>query len=98
EERGGGERQVARAAAEQRPARRQRHVHEAGERQRNDELAAVGGQGERPAGDAEEHEQVAQEDLPLAHRANSPFGRSSSTAMNTAYDSSDFSDGLVKCM
>ena len=39
EERRGRERQVARGAAEQRPARRQRHVHQAGQRQRDDELA-----------------------------------------------------------
>ena len=59
EEGRGGQRQVARAAAEQAPAGGQRDVHQAGQCHRHHELAAVVGNGQRPAGEAEEHQQVA---------------------------------------
>ncbi|MCY1369223.1 hypothetical protein D9M69_562480 [compost metagenome] len=95
EEGRGGERQVARGTAEQRPARGQRDVHQAAERDRRDELARDpwhGGcqreaDGEHPPG------LVLKEGNHLLE--NSPLGRQISTPMNTAYDSSILSEGLV---
>ena len=63
EERRGGQREVARGAAEQRPARRERDVHQAGERHGHGELAGEAGQRDGPAGEAEEDQQVADEEL-----------------------------------
>ena len=67
EEGRGGQRQVARGAAEQAPAGGQRDVHQAGQRQRDDELAGEGGDRDGPAGEAEEHQQVAGEKLARIH-------------------------------
>ncbi|OQB99015.1 MAG: hypothetical protein BWX79_03239 [Alphaproteobacteria bacterium ADurb.Bin100] len=98
EERGRRQRQVARTAAEQRPARRQRDIHQAGQHHRDDEFAAVVRQGHGPSSQAEQDQQIANEPLSVVHLAKSPFGRNSNTAMNTLYDNKALSEGLVKCM